>query len=159
MPSVLFVCTANQIRSPFAAALFRDKLAERGMDLRAWRVESAGTWTEPGFPAMPAAVDMARRWGLDLSQHRSRMVSWGLLRRFDLVLVMEQGQKEALQVEFPQIAERVALLSEMCGPPFDIRDPIGRSRRTLEDAYTLIDDLLTRGLDAIIRRTALPPEA
>jgi len=154
MPSVLFVCTANRIRSPFAAALFRDKLAERGVALSDWKIESAGTWTEAGYPAMPPAVDMARRWGLDLGQHRSRPVSWGILRRFNLILVMEQGQKEALQVEFPQISERMALLSEMCGPPFDVRDPIGRSLRTLEDSFTLIDDLLTRGLDEIIRRAA-----
>ncbi len=152
MPAVLFVCTANQIRSPFAAALFRQKLEARGMDASAWRIESAGTWTEEGFPVWPPLAEAARRWNLDLSAHRSRPVTWALLRHFDLILVMEQGHKEALRVEFPAVAGRVFLLSEMLGSPFDVRDPIGRSRRTLEETCALIDDLLTRGLDEIVRR-------
>ena len=152
MPSVLFVCTANRIRSPFAAALFRRKLETRGEDLASWRIESAGTWTEEGLPVWPPLLEIARRWNLDLSGHRSRPVSWALLRRFDLILVMESGHKEALRVEFPAAAERIFLLSEMAGPPFDVRDPVGRSRRTLEDTCILLDDLLTRGLDEILRR-------
>ncbi len=158
MPSVLFVCTANQIRSPFAAALFRRKLEARGLDLTPWRIESAGTWTEEGFPVWPPLLKIAPRWNLDLREHRSRPISWALLRHFDLILVMESGHKEALRVEFPAAAERTFFLSEMSGPPFDVRDPIGRSRRTLEETCLLIDDLLTRGLDEIIRRAASPRE-
>ncbi len=156
MPSVLFVCTANQIRSPFAAALFRRKLEARGLDLTPWRIESAGTWTEEGFPVWPPLRGVARRWNLELDGHRSRPVSWALLRHFDLILVMESGHKEALQVEFPAAAKRIFLLSEMSGPPFDVSDPIGRSRRTLRETCALIDDLLTRGLDEIIRRATSP---
>ncbi|GAB4522560.1 MAG: hypothetical protein Fur0018_04480 [Anaerolineales bacterium] len=155
MPAVLFVCTANQIRSPFAAALCKQKLHARGAEFSHWRVGSAGAWTEPGYPVMPGVLETAQRWGLDLSAHRSQPVRWSVLRRCDLVLTMESGHKEALQVEFPQIAGRVFLLSEMAGPPFDVRDPAGRSLRTLEDTFTLIDDLLTRGLPEIIRRAAL----
>ncbi len=157
MPSVLFVCTANQIRSPFAAALFRRKLEARGVELTPWRIESAGTWTEEGFPVWPPLLEVARQWSLDLSAHRSRPVSWALLRHFNLILTMESGHKEALRVEFPAAAERIFLLSEMAGPSFDVRDPIGRSRRTLEDTCILIDDLLTRGLDEILRRAQSAP--
>ena len=157
MPSVLFVCTANQIRSPFAAALFRRKLEARGVELTPWRIESAGTWTEEGFPVWPPLLEVARQWNLDLSAHRSRPVSWALLRHFNLILTMESGHKEALRVEFPAAAERIFLLSEMAGPSFDVRDPIGRSRRTLEDTCILIDDLLTRGLDEILRRAQPAP--
>lgn len=156
MPTVLFVCTANQIRSPFAAALFARKLRARGEERRNWRIASAGTWTEPGYPPFPEVTELAKRWGIDLSAHRSRPVSWGLLRRCDLVLTMESGHKEALRVEFMPIAERVFLLSEMAGPPFDVSDPAGRSLHTLEDTFVLIDDLLTRGLDEIIRRATHP---
>lgn len=54
---VLFVCTHNSARSPFAAALWR---------LRTGRpAESAGA--DPGPRVHPAAVRAARRMGLDLS--------------------------------------------------------------------------------------------
>lgn len=156
MPTVLFVCTANQIRSPFAAALFAQKLRARGEKVPDWRIASAGTWTEPGYPPFPGVMELAQRWGLNLSAHRSQAVSWALLRRCDLVLTMEAGQKEALCVEFMPIADRVFLLSEMAGPPFDVSDPAGRSLQTLEDTFVLIDDLLTRGLNEIIRRATHP---
>ncbi|MGB9521787.1 MAG: low molecular weight phosphatase family protein, partial [Anaerolineales bacterium] len=47
MPSVLFVCTANQCRSPLAQGLFQ--LALNGQ-LSGWRIDSAGTWAVNGLP-------------------------------------------------------------------------------------------------------------
>jgi len=124
MPSVLFVCTANRFRSPLAAAFFQQKL---GSSVRAspWSVDSAGTWTSTGLQVLPEALSIARKQGLDLSGHRSKLVSEALLSTQDLILVMESGHREALQNEFPLISDRVYLLSQVTeGRFYDIPDPL-----------------------------------
>jgi protein-tyrosine-phosphatase len=56
-PSVLFVCTANMIRSPIAAALFRSRLANKRPDWQEWRIDSAGTWALDGEMASKNALE------------------------------------------------------------------------------------------------------
>ena len=151
MPSIIILCTANMCRSPIAEALLLQKLQQR-TDTSDWRVESAGTWTITGRPVAPKSQEvMQRLYGFDLSAHRSRLVSRTLLRRFDLILVMEAGQKEAIQVEFPELASRVYLIYAMVGKVHNVNDPIGGTTVDFEDTAHELDDLLTRGLDRIIR--------
>ena len=45
------------------------------------------------------------------------------LDSINLLLVMEQGQKEAILLDFPRLADRTYLLSELSGLPFNIPDP------------------------------------
>ncbi|MEW6650169.1 MAG: hypothetical protein AB1453_08265, partial [Chloroflexota bacterium] len=66
-PSVLFVCAANRIRSPLAAALFRALLAKQGLPLKSWRIETAGTWAQDHLPAFPEVVQLMAQKGVDLS--------------------------------------------------------------------------------------------
>ena len=162
MPSILFVCTANQTRSPIAAALFTCLLRESGQ-LAGWRIESAGTWVTDGLPASRTAQRVMQSMQLDLSKHRTRCVTAALLAPFDLILVMEAGHKEALQVEFPAIARRVYLLSEMVGAtaspacavsPADIADPTGGSDDDVRETARLIARLLTQGITRIRQLTA-----
>jgi protein-tyrosine-phosphatase len=125
MPSILFVCLANRFRSPLAAAFFShrlESLAEPGN----WTVSSVGTWTKSGFPADARAIQDAKNWDIDISAHRSRQVDADILSRSDLVLVMEAGQKEALQIEFSKERDKIYLLSEATeGVLYDIPDPFG----------------------------------
>ena len=147
MPSVLFVCTANVCRSPMAEALWRSRLAEEA----GWRVESAGTWALDGQLAARYAQQVLKGRGSDLSQHRSRVVDKELLESFNLILVMEQGHKEALRFEFPGVASRVYLLSEMVDESRDIHDPIGGSLLDFEDTAREIDRILEKGSEKIRR--------
>jgi protein-tyrosine phosphatase len=131
--------------------LLRQKLQQR-MDTADWRVESCGTWTVIGRPVAPKTQEvMQHLFGLDLSAHRSRLVSRSLLCPFDLILVMEAGHKEAIQVEFPELASRVYLVYEMVGQIRNVIDPIGRATIDFEDTARELDDVLTRGLEQIIR--------
>ena len=124
MTSILFVCTANRYRSPIAEACFKDELIKRGQE-QGWDVLSAGTWTMDGLPAMPDAILEAREFGLDIQGHRSQAVTADMLQRADLILVMERGQKEALQIEFQAHRQKVALLTEVAeGNSYDIADPV-----------------------------------
>jgi protein-tyrosine-phosphatase len=148
MPSVLFVCTANQCRSPTAQALFARKLEEEAVE-GDWRVGSAGTYAQPGMPPTPNAQSVVGELGLDISDHRSRRVDADLLADFDLVLVMERGHKEALQFEFPEAAARVHLLSEMVGEVYDIEDPVGKSVEEYRAMRVELGDLIGRGFGRI----------
>jgi len=147
MPEILFVCTANQFRSPIAAACFLQKLQEKGTPGN-WVITSAGTWTRDGYPAHPSALKEAARLGLDISQHRSREVNASVMEAADLVVVMEHGHHEALSIEFPQVYGKVALLTELAGDvPVDLIDPF---HSAFEDSAE-VADALVQYVDAAFR--------
>ncbi len=149
-PSVLFVCTANRIRSPLAAGLFRTLLLKQGLPLNPWRINTAGTWAQENLPAFPEVVVIMAQKGIDLSQHRSRRIDENLLQQHGLILVMEAGQKEALQHVYLHLAERVYMLSEMAGLEEDIRDPAGLRRQDFEATANKIENILQIGLPRIL---------
>ena len=151
MPSVLFVCRANQFRSPLAAALFLKRLgsAHRACE---WQVGSAGTWTDPGLPAAPSAVKIAEKLGLPgVKSHLTQQVSQQLLDAYDLILMMEMGQLEAVASEFHTVFGRSMLLSEAAdGIPYDIPDPVD-SANDADDVVSELRMLIDRGGDKIIK--------
>jgi protein-tyrosine-phosphatase len=132
-----------------AMALFRDLLdRERRSD--SWRVESTGTWAQAGRPASEHAQQVMQERGLDLSDHMSRPISGGLLKEFDLILVMETKQLKALRIEFPAIADRVHLLAEVAGENSDVEDPYGKSLDTYRGTANQLALLLDRGFNKIV---------
>ena len=146
MPSVLFVCTGNLHRSPMAEILFRQKVAHREDE---WRIESAGTWARHGDRTTSEVQLVMEERGLDASDHRSQIVSRRLLRGHNLVLVMAGNHKEALEAEFPDLADRIYLLSEMVGLVQDVEDPIGGPVDEFRIAADEIDRYLIQGFDRI----------
>lgn len=145
MPAVLFVCTANQFRSPLAAACFARKYESLGWQSD-WRVASAGTWALPDSPALPSAVQAAYRLGLSLTAHRSLPISAQLVSVQDLILVMEAGQKEALQTEFSLFRHRVFLLSEVVdGRKEDVPDPATHPDLPPYDIARQVCEMVGRG--------------
>jgi protein-tyrosine-phosphatase len=146
MYSVLFVCTANVCRSPMAEGLLLELV---GSEIDGWKIGSAGTWTSKGMPAVVNTLKLLAERGIDLTGHRSCQVDQELLSGYQLILTMEQGHKEAIQIEFPQFARRVFLLSEMVGSKFDIEDPMGRSEKEFEVTANEISSILVRGMEKI----------
>lgn len=150
MASILFVCTANRFRSPLAALYFAREVVRRGDDNQI-TVSSAGTWAMSGMPAMPKAVQLGEDFDLDLSFHRSRVITAEMLSRADLILVMEAGHKEALTHEFPGTADRVYLLTEVVeGLDVNIPDPYGEAQADPEDVVNEIVGLIDNGYEQLL---------
>jgi protein-tyrosine phosphatase len=145
MPAILFVCTANQFRSPIAAACFERKYRAMSWQSR-WHVSSAGTWALPGNPALPEAIQCASRLGLSIHAHRTMPVDARMVSEQDLILVMESGQKEALQNEFAPFRSRIFLLTEAVGDrPVDIPDPVAHPEIPPFEIASQIKELIERG--------------
>jgi protein-tyrosine-phosphatase len=147
--SVLFVCTANIIRSSIAAAMFKKMMTEEGM-IDLWHIDSAGTWTKDGQKVPHEVIAIMKERGLDLHEHRSRSVTKEILHKFSLILTMESGQKEALKIEFPEIADRVYLMAEMSGKNSAISDPIGGRIEEYAQTANEVEKSLVQGRNKII---------
>jgi protein-tyrosine phosphatase len=147
--SILFVCTANIIRSSIASALFQKMMTEDGT-INLWQIESAGTWAKAGQKVPTKVVELMKERGLDLFGHRSRLVTKEILNQFSLILTMEPGQKEALKVEFPEIADRVYMLGEMAGNYTAVADPEGRLLEEFVHTADEIEELLIHGNRKIV---------
>ena len=114
-----------------------------------WRIESAGTWSILGEPAAWNTQLILDQRGVKVQDHRSRPVDRDLLKDFNLILVMETGHKEALRVEFPEIADQVYLVSEMVGASYNIPDPMGNSLESFEETAREFEQILDQGFGKI----------
>jgi protein-tyrosine-phosphatase len=69
-----------------------------------------------------------------------------------LVIVMELGQKEALEVEYPLIRGKVRLLSRLAGEPsYNIPDPSGKDLLVYLQTGEELLRLVNSAFDAICR--------
>jgi len=141
LPKVVFVCTRNRFRSPLAAAMFQSELSARKVDGQ-WTIESAGSWVHDLIPATSEAFFEAQRRGLDLSTHIAKGIEVLDLDSVDLFLVMEQGQKESILIDFPKLRDRIYLLSELSGPGFSIPDPYVTKERS---------DIIAQEIETLIK--------
>lgn len=139
MPSVLFICTANQCRSPMAEVIGRELLTRAYPNVE-WRVGSAGVRAVDGYPATPASATMAGRHGFDLSRHSSRPLSAALVAETDLLVTMEAAHKQAILRAFPEADGQVFVLSELIGRSEDVDDPIGLAFAEYERTYHLLEE-------------------
>jgi len=176
-PRVLFVCTANISRSPFAEHAARELLARQGLTVE---VASAGTH---GWDAHPVDGDMAGELAardLDHTGFRSRRLLGRHVQEADLVLTMEAAQRTFVLREWPAAVRRVYTLGQLAralpsvddaltGPALlkevrrtqpaarsedDVVDPYGRGLEAAASAAGQIEQLLARIVPALPRVSA-----
>jgi protein-tyrosine phosphatase len=107
---IVFVCTGNRARSPFAASRFRQRWLAPALSVR-----SAGVLPSVGETALDAAIRIGRRYGVDLSTHEVHPLERRELRTADLVVGFERSHLSAAVVDGGSAIERTFLLIELAG--------------------------------------------
>lgn len=125
--NILFVCTGNICRSPFAQGLFTKFVAQRGLGRAT--ADSAGLLALPDNTATYLATRVAAEYGVDLAEHKAKPVSKDLVEWSDLILVMEKSHEDALLASFPEVEGKVLLLRHFARH--------GSRRRGIADPYGL----------------------
>lgn len=118
---VLFVCSGNQCRSPFAKAAL-EKFCQRD-ERTDIIVNSAGTIAMGGEPVNEETRRIAGEMGLDLGDHRANRLVADTLAETDYILVMENHHKTAALSLYPDCADRVKMLGSYA-PSHNMGDEI-----------------------------------
>ena len=130
---ILVLCEGNHCRSPIAEGLLRSELGP-GI-----RVESAGLAAREGIPPHPEATRLMAGLGIDIGGHRSRSVTSTLALEADLILVMDEEQKNWCAALVPSTRGRVQLLGRWLPPGSrEIADPFGKEAAAFLAAFDLI---------------------
>jgi len=133
---VVFVCTGNICRSPFA-----EYLARQLSNGEALTFTSAGTFARPGNPASSRGTAVAAELGVDLALHGANPLTGEVVAAADLLFAMEDEHLTAVLELDP--GARVELLR----PDGEaVPDPYGEDRQTYLDIYALIDTAVRQRL-------------
>lgn len=125
-----------------AEALFRDLI--KGRD--DYEVCSAGLGAFSGQPASKHTADLLRAKGIDVSRHQSRSVTLDLVEAATHIFAMSRGHIDTLEMEFPEAADKVYLISEFCAEDElrgeDLCDPFGAGRHAYQETLVQLEKML-----------------
>jgi predicted ATP-grasp superfamily ATP-dependent carboligase len=141
--SMLFVCYGNINRSALADVMVRAYAEDTGI-----KVYSAGFHQDSGRPSDPVMIDIAAQGGMDMSAIRSTSLTDEMIRKSDVIFVMEKRHYDSLLEMRPDAAGRVFLLGAHAGAGDlnpEIADPYGQSR----DEYKLCHSRVAGAIDIL----------
>lgn len=142
--SVLFVCLGNICRSPTAAAVFRHRLAEEGLDNRVI-VDSAGTssW-EVGNPPDARSVAVGRQRGYSFEGQTARQLTRDDLSRYDFVIAMDSQNVDDIRTLSADAEPRLLLDFAPHIPEREVPDPWYHGR------FEAVLDMIEAGADGLL---------
>lgn len=133
---LLFVCTGNTCRSPMAKALAQDWADKKGLDIQ---TRSRGIYAFEGSPLSKGARGALEELGIDLSNHRSSLLTKEDLDWADRVYTMTRAQTAEIRAAYPDLGGKVDALDYN-----DIPDPFAGSQEEYNRARDLIIEALKK---------------
>ena len=147
MKTVLFVCTGNICRSPMAEGLFR----EAAKPIPGIQAKSAGLSAINGSIPSQLAIEAVRRYHVDISNLRSRMLTRELIEEADFIFAMTRSHQRSVIAMHPSAAEKTFLVREFDenSDVFDqdVIDPIGLGQEFYEECC----ESIRRAIPGVLR--------
>jgi len=137
--TIVVACRANITRSAYLHGYMAQYLKKNyPYARRKIRLLSAGVEARKGSSASSVVKHVARIHGFSLNNHHSDPFTKKMIKHADVILVMEQWQKDALLKRFPQAEGKVFRMMEYLwtGDDRDVRDipdPTGQNTADYEE--------------------------
>lgn len=117
-----------------AEAYFRSLCEKSGR--RDMTVASAGTFAGGGDAASSQTVSVMREYGIDLSCHRSSMLTHDMINDADLIVTMTDSHRHHIGSMMPAALKKTRNLLEFAQKEGNISDPFGGSEKIYEDCFS-----------------------
>lgn len=130
---ILFVCSGNICRSPFA-----EYYAKRILP-RVINIKSCGFHERPNRASPRQAIDSAKTFNVDLRNHRSISISTLLVEASDIVFVFEEKNYDRFVGAFPEHINKVFFLGDLKDTgDYEIEDPYNGDHKKFGTIYKQI---------------------
>lgn len=141
MKRIIFICTGNTCRSPMAMGFFNSFACLEPPEFDYEAISAGLAVSKDAPPSENAVLAMRDSWSIDISNHRSRILSQADVGDATLLLTMTLSHKHYILSMFPGAYQKVYTLKEYAyGKPgimengnsaasltADIADPYGGS--------------------------------
>ncbi len=141
------VCLGNICRSPLAEGILKQKIAENNLN---WEVDSCGTsgWHDGKLPDA-RSIDVAKKYGIDITNQRSRQLNRADYIDFDLIFAMDSSNFQNIMynaINEAQQAKVKLIMNELhVGRNMNVPDPYWD-----DNGFENIYKMLNRACDKII---------
>ena len=152
---ILFLCTGNICRSPFAQWLFTKLVSQQ--KVKGLVAESAGLLALPGNSATYMAQRVAAEHDVDLGEHQAKSLSGELVAWSDLILFMEKSHQDMLLNSFPESKDKAMLIRHFArfgSKKRGIADPYGLDYEAYRFCFLDIEDAVTGLIGFLSNRSA-----
>ena len=125
--TIHYVCNGNICRSAFSEYLSRKIFRDLGLQIAV--VSSGFTISQEGY-SPEAAVSAGKTFGIDLSDHRPKLINKVLVSTSSLIIGMHYFHYHQFMQMFPDHATKFYLLKHFVWPKYlliNTHDPFGKS--------------------------------
>lgn len=154
--NVLWICFGNSSRSPLALGLslwLRNTIFEK--ELKDINFDSAG-FVNVFKTAQLQTIEYLKTKNVDFSDFRGKLLTDELLKKQDLILVMETYHLKRLRRKFnhiPNITKKSFILLDFAGEKdnIDIPDPVNFSPEVYDKTIQLVEKGVIKSIEKIIK--------
>ena len=128
--NILFVCMGNICRSPFAQYYAQTILP------KTVKILSCGYDTYDDRSSPHEAIAAAKKFGIDLTNHRSKVINKNLIENAQAIFVFDEKTRHIVLSCFPFSKKKVHRLGLLVGKKQPIiADPYGGNLKTFIETY------------------------
>lgn len=123
-------------------------MADRCKQLSGWTFASAGLFARDGAPPSELAVKVLQEIGIDLSDHRARLLTAELIDQADVIIALTGTHRDLILETTPQAAGKTRTLHSYGSekPHADVMDPYGGAI----DTYRIARDEISGALNDVL---------
>lgn len=150
---ILMVCLGNICRSPLAEGILKHKAKQLNLN---WEIDSAGTsgWHAGNLPDS-RSIDVAKKYGIDITGQRSRQFSPYDIEQFDIIYAMDASNYRDIKsmAQSPEELKKIKMILNEISP---------KQNRSVPDPYyddngfEEVFEMLSEACDAIILKHKSP---
>ena len=140
MKKILMVCLGNICRSPLAEGILQSKLTSEF-----FKVDSAGTaGYHVGELPDERSIEVAKKYGIDITNQRSRKFVKSDFKEFDLIFAMDESNYHNILsiIDDNEDARKVKMILNEQYPTENrnVPDPYYGGNQGFENVYNMLDE-------------------